>query len=199
MSARWYGPTKRCIDVICATGLLVVTAPAQIVVAASILVTMGRPIFFRQARAGLAGRPFTLVKFRTMRTGAGPDEERLTGLGKLLRAASLDELPSFWNVLKGEMSLVGPRPLYPAYLDRYTAEQARRHDVRPGITGLAQVAGRNALPWPQRLRLDVEYVDRCSFRLDLSILLQTVAVVIRRQGISEDGQATMRPFEGELR
>jgi lipopolysaccharide/colanic/teichoic acid biosynthesis glycosyltransferase len=197
MKSPWYGPTKRCIDIIGATVLLVVTAPIRLLVAWSILVTMGRPIYFRQVRAGLAARRFTLVKFRTMRIGAGSDEDRLTRLGKLLRAMSLDELPSFWNVLMGDMSLVGPRPLYTAYLAQYTPEQARRHEIRPGITGLAQVAGRNAVPWPQRLRLDVEYVDRCSFQLDVSILIQTVAVVIRHQGISEAGQTTMRPFEGQ--
>jgi lipopolysaccharide/colanic/teichoic acid biosynthesis glycosyltransferase len=163
---------------------------------------MGSPVFFRQTRPGLGGGPFTLIKFRTMRDsyGAGaqplPDESRITRLGAFLRRTSLDELPELWNVLKGDMSLIGPRPLLVEYLDRYTREQARRHEVKPGITGLAQVSGRNALSWEERLALDVWYVDNWTMWLDLKILTKTVAQVLTRRGISAPGHATMPEFEG---
>lgn len=167
------------------------------IVACAVRLTMGAPVFFRDVRAGLDGRPFTLVKFRSMLNGAGTDAERLTRFGRFLRASSLDELPEFWNVLKGDMSLVGPRPLPIRYLPRYTAEQARRHEVRPGVTGLAQVNGRNALDWNEKLRYDVAYVDSHSFAGDLKILAQTAWQCLRPRGISHDGEATMPEFTGK--
>ena len=157
---------------------------------------MSRPVFFVQKRAGLGGRPFNLVKFRTMRDGAETDAERLTRLGRWLRATSLDELPELWNVLRGEMSLVGPRPLLMRYLPRYTPEQARRHEVLPGLTGWAQVNGRNALSWERKFEYDVWYVDHRSFWLDLKILLMTVWLVVARRGINAEGNATMEEFLG---
>ena len=163
---------------------------------------MGAPIFFRQLRPGRHGKPFTMVKFRTMtdaRDASGallPDADRLTAFGKFLRATSLDELPELWNVVKGEMSLVGPRPLLMQYLDRYTPEQARRHAVRPGVTGWAQVNGRNAISWEQKFALDVWYADNLSFWLDLKILWLTVRKVLRSEGVSQAGQATMEEFRG---
>jgi lipopolysaccharide/colanic/teichoic acid biosynthesis glycosyltransferase len=187
MTLRW----KRPLDVIGAALLLVVAAPALVLAMPAVLVAMGRPVFYRQWRTGKDGRPFLLLKLRTMRSGDGADAARLTPLGRLLRTASLDELPQLWNVLRGDMSLVGPRPLLPEYLGRYTTEQARRHAVRPGITGLAQVSGRNALSWPEKLALDVEYVDRASLGLDLRILARTVACVLRPRGVSAAGHATM--------
>lgn len=160
----------------------------------AVRVALGRPIFFVQERTGLGGRPFRLVKLRTMREGDGPDDERLTRTGRWLRAASLDELPELWHVLRGEMSLVGPRPLPVRYLPRYTPEQARRHEVRPGITGWAQVNGRNTLTWEQKFEYDVWYVDHRSFWLDLKILWRTVWQVLARRGISAEGEATMGEF-----
>src|SRR5579859_1420799 len=163
---------------------------------------LGRPVFFKQVRAGKDGKPFTMYKFRTMRNAFNPDgtplsdDQRLTKLGILLRGASLDELPEFFNVLKGDMSLVGPRPLLMAYLNRYTPEQARRHEVRPGITGWAQVNGRNALSWEEKFALDVWYVDHRSFWLDLKILCMTVGKVFKREGISAGGHVTMPEFMG---
>lgn len=157
---------------------------------------MSRPVFFVQERAGLGGRPFKLVKFRTMRDGAGADAERLTRLGKWLRTTSLDELPELWNVLRGEMSLVGPRPLLIRYLPRYTSEQARRHEVLPGLTGWAQVNGRNALSWERKFKYDVWYADHQSLWLDLRILWLTVWQVVTRYGISAKGEATMGEFLG---
>ncbi len=190
---------KRFIDVVVAIVGLIVTAPVQAVVAGLIRWNMGTPVLFRQVRPGLHARPFALLKFRTMLTpeqagNAREDADRLTPLGRRLRAASLDELPSLWNVLRGDLSLVGPRPLLLHYVPHYTPEQARRHEARPGITGLAQVSGRNALDWESRLGLDVSYVDRCSFALDAAILWRTVLPVLRRQGISAPGEATMPPF-----
>ena len=179
-----------------ATAGLVVTAPLLAVVAALLLVTQGRPVVFAQVRPGLHGAPFRLYKFRTMRSGDGPDAERITRLGRVLRATSLDELPELVNVLKGDMSLVGPRPLLMSYLDRYTPEQARRHDVRPGITGLAQVSGRNEISWEERFGYDVWYVDHASVWLDIRILVRTVLRVLRRQGISHPTHATMPEFNG---
>ena len=194
---------KRLIDVAVAASVLVLGAPVLAATAALVYADVGRPVLFRQPRVGLAGRVFELIKFRTMKDAVDrdgrplPDGERLGRIGRLLRASSLDELPQLINVLRGEMSLVGPRPLLVEYLPRYSPEQARRHEVQPGITGLAQVAGRNALSWPEKFALDVYYVDHQSVRLDLAILARTVAAVIRRDGISAAGQATMPPFRGE--
>ena len=162
---------------------------------------MGRPVLFRQLRTGRNGALFTLVKFRTMRTaapgeGIDQDAQRLTALGRFLRATSLDELPTFWNVLRGDLSLVGPRPLLPQYLDRYTERQARRLEVKPGVTGWCQVNGRNSLSWEEKFELDVWYVDHASLRLDLRILLLTVRQVLRREGVAAAGSATMPEFLG---
>lgn len=192
---------KRWLDLTLSVPALILTLPVQAVVALAVRLRMGSPVLFTQERPGKDGRPFTLLKFRTMRTqdpGRGPegDADRLTGLGSLLRASSLDEIPSLWNVVRGDMSLVGPRPLLVQYLDRYTPEQARRHEVRPGLTGLAQISGRNALSWEEKLLLDVQYVDRRSMGLDLWIVLRTVWCVLRRQGISAQGDATMPEFRG---
>jgi lipopolysaccharide/colanic/teichoic acid biosynthesis glycosyltransferase len=186
---------KRAVDVVGAAVGLVVAAVPMAVIAVAIRVSMGRPVLFAQVRPGLGGEVFTLYKFRTMRAGSGPDAERITRVGRFLRATSLDELPELWNVLRGDMSLVGPRPLLVEYLDRYSPEQARRHEVRPGITGLAQVSGRNASTWPERLALDVRYVDERSLGLDVRILARTVRAVLRREGISADGHATMPRFD----
>jgi len=163
---------------------------------------LGSPVLFRQERPGLHGKPFMMYKFRTMTDQRGadgsllPDRERLTPFGRFLRSSSLDELPELINVLKGEMSLVGPRPLLMEYLDRYTPEQARRHEVRPGITGWAQINGRNSLNWEEKFKLDVWYVNNCSMLLDFRILLKTVGKVVGREGISEKGQETMSKFTG---
>jgi lipopolysaccharide/colanic/teichoic acid biosynthesis glycosyltransferase len=203
--SRPYDRVKRGIDILAAVALLIAAAPIMAAVAVAILMTMGRPVLFRQRRAGRHGRPFTLVKFRSMRPGdpnagtlgnVATDGERLTRLGRVLRATSLDELPSLWHVLRGEMSLVGPRPLPVEYLDRYTPEQRRRHDVRPGITGLAQVRGRNRLSWEEKLRLDVSYVDSYGLGLDTRVLLETVVCVLRRSGVSAEGTATAPVFTG---
>ena len=194
---------KRCADIGVAAVALLVAAPLLLLVALAVRVNLGSPVLFRQRRPGLHGRPFTMVKFRTMRDAIGrderplPDTERLTPFGKLLRSTSLDELPELWNVLHGEMSLVGPRPLLMEYLDRYTPEQARRHEVRPGVTGWAQVHGRNALSWEERFRLDVWYVEHRSLRLDLQILIRTFRMVLCRTGVTANGEATMSVFEGK--
>ena len=196
---RRYDVAKRGVDVAVSALGLVASAPLQLTTAVAVLAVHGRPILFRQPRPGRDGVVFELVKFRTMRHPDAThvtDAERLTGLGRFLRSASLDELPTLWNVLRGDMSLVGPRPLLVEYLPRYTAVQARRHEVRPGITGLAQVSGRNTLSWEERFALDVEYVDNRSLRLDVLILRRTVGSVLRRHGISADGQATMSVFMG---
>lgn len=192
---------KRGLDIAAATAGLVVTAPIQVVAAAAIRFTMGKPVLFRQPRPGLHSEVFEMVKFRTMHhpdpaRGQVSDADRLTKTGRLLRSLSVDELPTLWNVLRGDMSLVGPRPLLVEYLPLYTAEQARRHSMRPGLTGLAQVSGRNALSWEDRFRLDVAYTELWSLSLDVRILLRTVAAVLRREGISEEGGATMTPFRG---
>lgn len=193
---------KPLLDRVWALLLLILLAPVLAVAAGAVRVFIGSPVLFRQPRPGLLGNVFTLLKFRTMteaRDSQGqlmPDDARLTGLGSLLRSTSLDELPELVNVLKGDMSLVGPRPLLCEYLDRYSLDQARRHDVKPGITGWAQVNGRNALSWEEKLRLDVWYVDHCSLRLDLKILFMTIWKTLLRQGISEAGQATARKFMG---
>jgi sugar transferase EpsL len=194
-----YGLAKRLFDVCAAAILLLLLLPLFLAIAIAILLTMGRPVFFRQRRPGRNGGLFTLLKFRSMRAGAetpAPDESRLTGLGRLLRRTSLDELPELFNVVRGDMSLVGPRPLLPQYLERYSPEQMRRHDVPPGITGWAQVNGRNELDWAERFRLDLWYVDHASFGLDLRILAKTIGMVVRGEGISARGHATMPEFEG---
>ena len=160
------------------------------------LALQGRPVMFVQERAGRGGRPFRMFKFRTMRPGDGPDGERLTGFGRFLRSTSLDELPELWNVLRGEMSLVGPRPLPTRYLPRYSAVQARRHEVLPGLTGWAQVNGRNSIGWEEKFRLDVEYVERRSFAFDVKILFMTVSQVLARRGIAHEGSDTMEEFTG---
>ena len=196
---RGYDAVKRAIDIAASAVGLVLTAPLQLAVAAVVRVVHGSPVLFRQPRPGKDGVIFELAKFRSMKnpkTGLETDEERLTKLGRFLRATSLDELPSLWNVLKGDMSLVGPRPLLVEYLPRYSPEQARRHEVRPGITGLAQVSGRNVVGWDEKFALDVEYVDNRSLALDLSILRRTVTSVLKREGISAEGHATMTVFMG---
>lgn len=192
---------KRMLDV-CASLLgLLFLWPLILVMALLVRILLGSPVFFVQQRPGLHGQPFALWKFRTMRDALGADGqpltdgERLTRFGRFLRASSLDELPELWNVLKGDMSLVGPRPWLMEYLPHYTPEQMRRHEVRPGITGWAQVNGRNAASWDERLRLDVWYVDHWSFWLDLRILLRTIWTVVRREGISAEGHATMPRFD----
>lgn len=193
---------KRCIDVLVATLALLLLLPGWAFVALVIRVNMGSPVLFRQARPGYKGKLFVLLKFRTMNAMCDAegnlrnDEARLTGLGRFLRRLSLDEIPQLWNVWKGEMSLVGPRPLLAEYLPRYTPEQARRHEVKPGITGWAQVNGRNALSWDDRFRMDVWYVDHWSLGLDLRILLKTIRKVVLREGISQGGHATMPKFLG---
>jgi lipopolysaccharide/colanic/teichoic acid biosynthesis glycosyltransferase len=193
---------KRALDLAIAVPAAAVTAPVVVVAAAAVTATMGGSPFFVQERPGLHGRPFKLVKLRTMRDAVDargvplPDAERLTALGRALRASSIDELPQLWNVVVGDMSLVGPRPLLMKYLARYTPEQARRHDVKPGITGLAQVSGRNALSWEEKFRLDVWYVDHVDFLLDVTILGQTVLKVLARTGISRADHATMPEFTG---
>jgi lipopolysaccharide/colanic/teichoic acid biosynthesis glycosyltransferase len=170
--------------------------PLLILIGGGVRLGMGAPVLFVQERSGLKGAPFRLMKFRTMRNGEGGDAERLTRLGKFLRSTSLDELPELLNVLKGEMSLVGPRPLLMQYLSRYTPRQIHRHEVRPGITGWAQVNGRNAISWEQKFEYDVWYVENQSFWLDLKILWLTAWRVLTRQGISAEGEATMKEFEG---
>lgn len=200
MSYR-YDTVKRILDVLVAAVALLVAAPVLAAVALAVLVTMGRPVLFRQARPGRHGRLFELVKFRSMTVGGedgapANDAVRLTPFGRWLRTTSLDELPQLWNVLRGEMSLVGPRPLLPAYLGRYTPEQFRRHDVRPGITGLQQVYGRNALSWEERFDLDLRYVRQRSLGLDVRILLRTVRTVLRREGITAAGAATAHEYLG---
>jgi lipopolysaccharide/colanic/teichoic acid biosynthesis glycosyltransferase len=191
---------KRMLDAIGAAGGLLLTAPVQVVVAAVVSRKMGSPVLFRQVRPGLGGRPFTLMKFRTMLDvldGAGvarSDAERMTGLGRWLRASSIDELPELWNVLRGEMSLVGPRPLMMEYLPSYSPEQARRHDVRPGLTGWAQVNGRNALSWEAKFDLDVWYVDNVTLRLDLRVILMTFRTLWQREGTAPDGYAITPEF-----
>lgn len=193
---------KRTFDFIVALLGLAVLSPVMLVIAVILRASVGSPVLFRQQRPGLGGVPFRLVKFRTMRDSVGADglpladADRLTRLGRFLRATSLDELPELWNVLRGEMSLVGPRPLLMEYLPLYTLQQARRHDVRPGITGWAQISGRNAISWDDKFALDVWYVDHHSFALDLRILGMTVVRVLRREGISQEGHATAQPFRG---
>jgi lipopolysaccharide/colanic/teichoic acid biosynthesis glycosyltransferase len=191
---------KRVVDLVVAGTALIVLSPVVAGIAVAILLGMGRPILFRQKRAGYRARPFDVFKFRTMRDAVDqdgnplPDGERLTGLGRFLRRFSLDEIPQLLNVIRGEMSLVGPRPLLYEYVDRYTAEQMRRHDVRPGITGLAQVRGRNALAWERRFALDTWYADHWTLWLDARILSATIVMTLRGAGISGDGVPTMTKF-----
>lgn len=193
---------KRLFDILVAASALLLLAPLLLTLAWLVRRRIGAPVLFRQLRPGLHGRPFELLKFRSMREALDahgaplPDAERLTPFGRFLRATSLDELPELWSVLKGDMSLVGPRPLLMEYLPLYSAEQARRHAVRPGITGWAQVNGRNALSWEEKFRLDVWYVEHRSFRLDLHILLLTLRRVLAREGINAEGEATMPRFTG---
>jgi sugar transferase EpsL len=181
---------------------LALLSPVVLLLAILIRLRLGRPVLFRQVRIGLRDKPFAFLKFRTMtdeKDSQGkllPDHQRLTRLGHFLRGSSLDELPQLWNVVKGDMSLIGPRPLLPEYLSRYSAVQRRRHEVKPGITGLAQVKGRNSISWEDKFDLDVQYVDRCSAGFDLRILLMTLISVVRREGISQAGHATMPEFMG---
>ena len=193
---------KRIFDVLFSGIGLVFLSPLLAMVALLIPISLGWPILFRQIRPGVGGRPFEILKFRTMRDAADaegeplPDSDRLTRVGRFLRSTSLDELPELWNVLKGDMSLVGPRPLLMGYLPLYSPRQARRHEVRPGITGWAQVNGRNAASWEEKFEMDVWYVDHQSLWLDLRILGRTVVQVLRREGINQPGKATAEPFQG---
>lgn len=193
---------KRIMDVILSVFGLLLLSPVIAVTSLAVRRNLGTPVFFTQMRPGLHGRCFQLIKFRSMRDVTDsdgrelPDKLRLSPFGQRLRASSLDELPELWNVVRGDMSLVGPRPLLAEYLSRYSDEQARRHVVRPGITGWAQVNGRNAVSWQERLEMDVWYVDNYSFRVDIWILFATVKSVLRREGIAAEGSATMPPFEG---
>lgn len=198
MRQRHTSRLKRATDIVAAMVGLAVSAPAITVTAIAIRASMGRPILFKQVRPGLHGQPFTVCKFRTMRQGDGSDAERLTRAGRVIRSTSLDELPQLWNVLKGDMSLVGPRPLLMQYLSLYSERQATRHQVRPGITGLAQVNGRNAISWDDRLELDAQYVEQQSLLLDLRIIGRTIRQVLQRQGISAEGEATMAAFTGSM-
>jgi sugar transferase EpsL len=192
------GFAKRIVDLVIGFIALILIAPILLLVALVVRGSMGSPVLFRQTRAGLLGSPFRIMKFRTMTPGVATDDaSRLTRTGRLLRSMSLDELPQLFNVLKGDMSLVGPRPLLMQYLPRYSREQARRQDVRPGITGWAQVNGRNALSWEEKFRLDVWYVDRVSFPLDCWILCLTVWSLLTRRGISQQGHATAEEFRGQ--
>ena len=203
MSARRPGVEgKRIFDALVSIAVLILLSPVLLLLTIVVAVGMGRPVLFTQSRPGQAGELFPLYKFRTMkhiqeRDGKElPDRDRLTGLGRWMRKWSLDELPELFTVLKGDMSLVGPRPLLVQYLDRYTPEQARRHEVKPGITGWAQVNGRNAITWEEKFSMDVWYVDNRSFRLDVKILAMTVWKVFVREGISAEGEATMPEFLG---
>ncbi len=194
---------KRFSDFAMAVSSMILLTPVFVLIAFFVRTKIGSPVIFRQVRPGRNGKPFAIYKFRTMKDEQDaqgkilPDEKRLTEFGRFLRSTSLDELPELFNVLKGDMSLVGPRPLLMEYLDRYTSEQARRHDVKPGITGWAQVNGRNALTWEEKFELDVWYVDNWSVWLDVRIILMTVLKVLRREGINQEGQATAAQFMGQ--
>ena len=195
---------KRAFDIAASASALVVLSPVLAITAYKVKKELGSPVLFRQTRPGLHGKPFEMIKFRTMKDALDkngnvlPDSERLTEFGKKLRASSLDELPELWNVLKGDMSLVGPRPLLMEYLPLYNAEQAKRHNVRPGVTGYAQVNGRNSLSWEDKFKLDTWYVEHQSLWLDMKILLKTVKKVIIKDGISAEGEATMTKFTGTV-
>jgi len=194
-------PAKRILDVVLASALVLATAPLLLAIGFMVFVDLGRPVLFRQVRPGLCGKPFSLVKFRTMldlRDNEGqllPNQARLTRFGKFLRSTSLDELPELWNVLAGHMSLVGPRPLLMEYLPLYNERQARRHEVRPGITGWAQVNGRNTVPWEERFEMDVWYVENRTLWLDVRILASTIGRILTRDGISTPGRATIERFQ----
>ena len=193
---------KRLFDLVISLVLAILLLPLLALLAVLVYIDLGSPVLFRQQRPGLLGKPFTFFKFRTMnnRTDENgqilPDDDRLTGLGRFLRKASLDELPQLFNVIKGDMSLVGPRPLLMEYLELYTAEQMRRHDVKPGITGWAQVNGRNAIGWEEKFSLDLWYVDNCSFTVDVRIILLTIIKIVKRDGINQQGMATAEKFKG---
>jgi len=194
--------SKRIFDLVLTTLGLAILSPFLLILILLVWINHGKPVFFRQVRPGYMAQPFRIFKFRTMRDlydsdgNLLPDAERLTRFGRFMRSFSLDEIPELFNVLLGDMSLVGPRPLLMSYLPRYSAEQMRRHNVIPGMTGWAQVNGRNALSWPKRLRMDVWYVDNWSFWLDIKILVMTMIKVLKREGISEPGQATVSEFMG---
>lgn len=201
MRIHLYDPLKRGLDIILSLFGLVITAPIQLIVALLVRINLGSPVLFKQQRPGKNGEVFELIKFRSMldvdeSKNLITNEQRVTRFGKFLRASSLDEIPSLVNILRGEMSLVGPRPLRVDYLKLYNPEQMRRHEVRPGLTGLAQINGRNALQWEERFKLDVEYVDNRSFKLDVKILLKTVTKVLNRDGISSEGHVGSQPFLG---
>lgn len=193
---------KRLVDIFVGLAALLLIGPVMLVVAWQIRRKLGSPVLFRQVRPGLDGKPFEMIKFRTMRNAADaagnplPDAERVVPFGNFLRSSSLDELPELWNVITGDMSLVGPRPLLMEYLPLYSPEQYRRHEVRPGVTGWAQINGRNALSWEEKFKLDVWYVDNRSFWLDFKILFLTIKKVLERDGISAEGEATMTKFTG---
>jgi lipopolysaccharide/colanic/teichoic acid biosynthesis glycosyltransferase len=193
---------KRSLDLACALVLGILLIPVLLLIALLVRIDLGSPVLFRQERPGRDGKIFVLKKFRTMKMSVDidgkslPDSERMTRFGDWLRSTSMDELPELWNVIRGEMSLIGPRPLLPEYLRLYSPYQARRHEVRPGLTGLAQVSGRNALSWPERFNLDVWYVENLSIGLDAYVLKRTIRAVFRREGVSADGDASMSPFTG---
>jgi lipopolysaccharide/colanic/teichoic acid biosynthesis glycosyltransferase len=186
---------KRAFDIALSGLLLLLLSPLLAIIAWKVKQKLGTPVFFRQERIGLHEKPFTLIKFRTMRDGTERDSERMTEFGQWLRASSVDELPELWNIFIGDMSFVGPRPLLPRYLPYYTEAEKRRHSMRPGLTGLAQVSGRNALGWDERLALDVDYVDRWSLKRDHEILWRTYMSVLKREGISAEGEATMQALD----
>jgi sugar transferase EpsL len=196
------GLIKRFLDIVLSLALIIVLSPLLLMLYIMVKLKLGSPALFRQERPGLHGKIFKLYKFRSMTDAKDaegnllPDSERLTGFGKLLRQTSLDELPELFNILKGDMSFVGPRPLLVRYLDRYSPEQARRHEVKPGLTGWAQVNGRNAISWEEKFKLDVWYVDHWTLGLDLKIFLMTIIKVLKREGISSVGEATMEEFLG---
>lgn len=207
-SHRAYDAAARALSLFCALVIIVILSPVLAITALAVRITLGSPVFFTQKRPGLEGRLFTVHKFRTMRMAERPlssldavatDAGRLTGLGRFLRATSLDELPQLFDVVSGHMNLVGPRPLLPEYLTRYSPYHARRHEVRPGMTGWAQVNGRNQASWDDRFDMDVWYVDNRSLRLDLRILLRTVRVALSREGVTAEGSETASPYEGNGR
>ena len=193
---------KRALDIIIASAALVLLTPLYAVVAYKVKKNLGSPVLFRQVRPGLNGKPFEMIKFRSMKDAMDaqgnvlPDSDRLTAFGKMLRASSLDEMPELWNVIKGDMSIVGPRPLLMEYLPLYNQEQAKRHNVRPGMTGHAQVNGRNAISWEEKFKLDTWYVDNQSLWLDFKIMLKTVKTVLAKNDISAEGEVTMTKFTG---
>lgn len=199
---EWRGSLKRLFDIFLSALLLVCLFPLMVLLALLIALFLGRPVFYRQVRPGLSGKPFEMIKFRSMNNVIDvsgnflPDSERLTKFGRVLRSSSMDELPELWNVLRGDMSFVGPRPLLMEYLPLYSVIQSRRHEVKPGVTGWAQVNGRNGIGWPERFELDVWYVDNMSFLLDVRIMLLTVKKVLLREGISAEGEVTMKKFTG---